>query len=732
MENKFNNFDKKAWNWLGENELAYTVWQNKYRFNDETFDQWLDRLGNNIEGVRELIENKCFIYGGRILANLNTGTSQGISNCTTLGYVPDNLEGIMDVAKNLALSYKKEAGVGICLSQIRPKGSKIGQKGVSDGIIGFMKIFNEVTANISRGNQRRGAMLVGLHCDHPDVEDFIRIKKDNKGAEGMITSANISVLITDEFMRHYEKGESYRKDFVVESTGEVIEHIVDTVKIMNMIVDHPKRAFEPGILFVDRYREGHLFGQVEEAKKMFNNACSEFIGVEGTVCLLGSMKLDEYVLEELGTTTFDFEKFGKDVKLAIRALDKAHDYGFGRNGIEVQNDRARDYRGLGLGITALADMFMKMGITYGSKESVDISKKIAEFMREKSIEASQELAIELGQPKGIVEYEKELDEKDVPHIKGLRNNSLLSIAPAGSLSLLFNSSSGIEPVFRKSYFRKTESLHNDTQFYEVFHKPIQNIIDRFGYTPDYCVDTTQIKAEDKVDVICAWQKYVDLSISNTTNFHKDATVEEIKNLYIHGWKNGSKGLTVYVDGSIEGVLSDNGANKEVEIPKELKRGYIEPKSDNLIGKRVEVPNGCGVYTLHMYKNPETGKIFDCFINSKSQGCSSNVQSIAVLLSLLLRAGVSLDRIESALNGAGACPSFMVGKAQGRCSSGRSCGTAIVKALKDYESNTATVKIAQEKVMPNEGMGKCPECGELGMKNESGCNVCTSCGYSKCS
>lgn len=1042
--------DIKALKWLEGSELGYDVWEKKYRFNNESFDEWLDRLSNGDEKVRKLIEEKKFLYGGRILANLNTGNGQGLSNCTTFSYVEDSLDDIMDTAKNLAISYKKEAGVGIALSKIRPKGASIGGNHKSDGIIGFLKIFNSVTENVKRGGARRGAMLVGLHCDHPDIFDFINIKKQNKGTDGEVTSANLSVLVTDEFMEHYIKGESYRKDFVVEATGEVIPHIVDTVAIMNAIVDTPKTAFEPGIIFVDRYKEGHLFGSVYGDKELMCNAChtydsllltdkgyfkigelaenhqtvnawngfefsevtpfktsdsekiyevvfsdgsinrvtkyhkfhiggtikrthelkigdrlskfnlpiidcephytkkqmytqgfyagdgtlsdngggkkyaritlcgekvdlfdkletisdsykinkqgymrcsvippsydklyvpinasveekigfisglldsdgnahssarisstnrqflidvklmlstigvkctvrfesdteyrvfngkkylcnpiytltipmiyskklidlgldcgrielnnplskreispcvvsitemegeqpvycatepknhtlvvngimsgncSEFYGAKGTVCLLGSINLSSYVVEDFGNTYFDFDEFSKDVKICIKALDKAHDYGIGKNGLKIQNDRAEQYRGIGLGIMGLADMFIKLGIRYGSKESVILSEKIAKIMRESSIEESIQLGKELGQPKGVLEDEKKLEAMGLPYIKGLRNNSLLSIAPAGSISLIANVSTGIEPVFRTSYVRKTESLNNTDTYYTVYHKAIQDVIDRFGYKPDYCIDTRDITVHEKVDVIAAWQKYVDLSISNTTNFKENATVEEIRELYRYGWEKGVKGLTVYVDGSIEGVLNDVGKKEETT---ELKRGEIAKKPDSLVGERVEINHGCGKYTLHIYKDTNTGKVFDCWINSKTNGCISNVQSLAVTISLLLRAGVDLDRISTAISGVGSCPSFMVGKSQGRCSEGKSCGTAIITALKKAQGNIKPEIKKVEKIETKYTLNQnkkidnkyiCPECGAI-LHPLGGCFSC-ECGFTKC-
>ncbi|MGL5190988.1 MAG: LAGLIDADG family homing endonuclease [Cetobacterium sp.] len=1042
--------------WLGEdNKLGYDIWNNKYRHNGESFDEWLDRLSNGNLEVRDLIKNKKFLYGGRILANLNTGTSQGVSNCVTLAYVEDSLEDIMKTATELAFSFKKEAGVGLALSKIRPKGAKIGEKGVSDGIIGFLKIFNEVTANISRGNSRRGAMLVGLHCDHPDIKDFITIKKGNEGANGLITSANISVMITDEFMEHYKKGENYRKDFIVESTGEIIEHIVNTKEIMELIADTPKTSFEPGILFVDRYQDGHLFGHTEGGKWMFNNACcftgdmklltvdgykrfkdivdtnqyiydkdgnisnskiwsngvkpvykvrlfsdieikctddhvfltteglevqakdlvgnkimpntnevlakddwfvklgfiqgdggtgrlesihhkglevyigdndkdvydffeidkfvksknknrgyyinfdmdkmrdlgvsskpvwdrdfpstyenwnksekasflkglfsangyvlekynrigikttsqseaisilntlkndfdinayitknkskkikwnngeyvskesydvnisayssrlkfseninfihkykstslknslinqspkiksikyigheevfdfeepnlhfgvvngfvahnSEFIGEKGTVCLLGSMNLLEFVREEIGTTWFDFDDFEKSVGVAITALDKAHDYGIGRNGLDLQNQRAKDHRGLGLGIMGLADMFMKLGVKYGSDESIRISDKIAKIMKDKAIETSKSLAIELGQPDGIKRDEEYLVKNRLPVTIGLRNNSLLSIAPSGSIATMLGISTGIEPVFRTSYMRKTQSLHDVDTYYEVYHKPVQDIIDRLGHKPDYCIDTRDVTPREKVDVISAWQKYVDLSISNTTNFASDAKVEDIRDLYVYGWEKGVKGLTVYVDGSIEGVLNDK-KSEDVKITTELKRGVMDSIPDDTIYIPKKLVHGCGELKVMIGYSKDKNKVTDVYIVPKmGQGCSKNIIGQAVLISQVLRLGGDLKDIQKSVSGIDACTSYYGAKLRGKeVSKGTNCPSGLLNLV--IETQESLTKVDDK--VNNDGFSKCPECGEITLKNEASCVSCTSCGYSKCS
>lgn len=715
--------------WLGEdNKLGIKIWEEKYRFNGETFDEWLDRLSDGDENLRKLILDKKFLYGGRILANLNTGTSQGVSNCITRGYVEDNMEDIMQTATDLAFSFKKEAGVGLALSKIRPKGARIGKigKGTSDGVIGFLKIYNEITANISRGNARRGASFVGLSCEHPDVMDFIKIKKNNKGASGEITSANLSVLVTDEFMRNYKNGTKYRKDFHVESTGEIVKHIVDPASIMDAIVDEPKKAFEPGIIFIDRFQENHLFGNAEGAEWMMVNACTEFVGQNGTVCLLGSMNLSEYVHDG----EFDIEDFRIGVRTAIRALDKAHEYGIGRNALQLQNERARDYRGLGLGVMGVADMFIKLGMKYGSKESLEISELIAKEMKYTAIEASRELALELGQPNGIKLDEEYLEKNGFDYIKGLRNNSLLSIAPAGTLSTMLGISTGIEPVFRSSYVRKTESLgNNGDQYHDVFHKAIQDVKDKLGYVPEYCIDTRDVTVEQKVDLISTWQKYVDLSISNTTNFDSNATVDDIKKLYVYGWENKVTGLTVYVDGSIEGVLNDK-KSEDVKVATELKRGVMDSIPDDTIYIPKKLVHGCGELKVMIGYSKDKNKVTDVYIVPKmGQGCSKNIIGQAVLISQVLRLGGDLKDIQKSVSGIDACTSYYGAKLRGKeVSKGTNCPSGLLNLV--IETQESLTKVDDK--INNDGFAKCPECGEMTLKNEASCVSCTSCGYSKCS
>lgn len=700
--------------WLGkDNKIGLRVWKEKYQYNNETFDAWIERISLGDSKLKQLMFDKKFLFGGRILANIGTGNQNGLSNCLTHGYVEDNLSDIMDTAKNLALSFKAEAGCGVFLSKIRPKGARIGKSGIADGVMGFARIFNEVTNSIKRGNARRGAILIGLHADHPDIFDFINEKKNNKGSTGALTSANISVLITDEFMEHYQRGESYKKDFVVESTGEVIPHIVDTVAIMNAIADTPKTCYEPGVIFVDRYRDYHLFGNVYGEMELAPNACSEFYGVKGTVCLLGSLNLSAFVYDG----RFNEEEFRLAVRTAIVGLNKAHEYGFGLNALDIQNHRAKDYRGIGLGITGLADMFIKMGVKYGSIDSMKLCEEIGAIMRKESVDESKRLATLYGQPSGIVLDEEYLTGNNMEvRESGLYNNSLLSIAPAGSLSLLLDCSSGVEPVFRASYTRKTESIgNNGDEYHEVHHKAIQDVIETLGYKPDYCIDTTQVSATKKIHLIASLQKNFDLAISNTTNLPEETKIEDIRSAYVTAWRHKLIGLTMYVDNSIDGVLTEQN-------PSEATSNF-----DDVVYHNRPLKSGCGTLNLMIGYSESMKRIKDIFVIRKGAGgCEKNIQSTAIAISLFFKKGGTVEELIHSFAGIGGCSSYAVARTKdSTVSKGNSCGNSIVFALESFLKEMSGGEL--QKTNKN----TCPECGEDSLANESGCVTCLACGYSKC-
>ena len=245
-----NTFDKQAFEWLNENQLSYDIWNNKYRFNNESFDEWLRRVSDNNVDIERLIREKKFLFGGRTLAN--RGTNKGsYSNCYSHGYIDDSLEGIMDAAKNIAMTFKAQGGQGLSLSKIRPKGSLIAGKFKSDGIVPFMEIFNTVTESVSQGGSRKGALMMSLDINHPEIETFMTIKSDLK----RINKANLSVEIDDNFMQKVEQGD------------------VEANRIFNILCEQACKYAEPGVIFTNRFRNYNLMEFVDEYQIETCNPC---------------------------------------------------------------------------------------------------------------------------------------------------------------------------------------------------------------------------------------------------------------------------------------------------------------------------------------------------------------------------------------------------------------------------------------------------------------------------
>lgn len=245
-------FDKQAFEWLNENQLSYDIWNNKYRFNNESFDEWLRRVSGNDSEIARLIKEKKFLFGGRTLAN--RGTNKGsFSNCYSHGYIDDSLEGIMDAAKNIAMTFKAQGGQGISLSKIRPKGSSIAGKFKSDGIVPFMEIFNTVTESVSQGGSRKGALLMSLDINHPEAETFMKIKSDLK----KINKANLSMEINDSFMHR------------------VVNEEVEANRLFNILCDQACKYAEPGVIYTNRFRNYNLMECVDEYQIETCNPCKK-------------------------------------------------------------------------------------------------------------------------------------------------------------------------------------------------------------------------------------------------------------------------------------------------------------------------------------------------------------------------------------------------------------------------------------------------------------------------
>lgn len=743
--------------WLGkDNTLGIDIFKNKYQFEGETFDHWLDRVSGGDDEVRQLIEEKKFLFGGRILANRGTGKRASMSNCYSRGFVEDSLDDLMQAATDIAHTFKAQGGQGISLSKVRPKGCGINSNQfTSDGIIPFMEIYNRVTESISQGGSRKGALLMSLDIWHKEAEDFIKIKSE----EGRIQKANLSVEIDDDFMKcvqiYYDTGEIITKTITRKYGDNNITYEVTPIKLYKLMMQKAWDWAEPGCIFTNRFRNYNLMEFVDDYQIETCNPCGEQPLVKHGACNLGSINLSEFVNNPFTTkASFDFEALENATRICIRALDDIIDENADNHALQKQKEMALKYRNCGLGIMGLYDAFAKLGLKYGSKKSIDYANEIMKVMLIAAIQESNILAKEKGAFPGWDSkvLNSELFQKVTNHFDyeelskyGLRNCSLLSIAPSGSIATMLNVSTGCEPLFAKSYQRKTESLNNgEDKYYTVYAGIIQDYFDTTGSNiiPDYFIESHEVDWHDRVDLQGALQEYVDTAISSTINLRNEVAVEEIEQLYLYAWKKGLKGITIFRDGCARlGILTTGtiDTNKQEDVSSELKRGMIIKADDNCIGKKRTLQTGCGTLHCEAFFDPDTGDLLETYLSKGSTGgCNNFMVGLSRMISLSARGGVDINSIVDQLKSSGTCPSYAVRTATRHDTSKGSCcpvaiGNALVdmhnemmsELVDDYEEDKTTSK--NVKMSPT---AKCPQCGG-NLVFEGGCNTCKDCGWSKC-
>lgn len=626
--------------WLGsDNKLGIDIFNKKYRYQDETFDEWLDRVSGGNEDVKNLILEKKFLFGGRTLSNRRTNKKGSYSNCYSRGFVEDNLDDLMQANTDIALTFKAQGGQGISLSKIRPRGCGINNgQFESDGIIPFMEIYNRTTESISQGGSRKGALIMSLDIWHKEAEDFITIKS----TKGKIEKANLSLEIDDEFMsyisHYYETGEELTKEIHRVYNGNEVVYEVTPIHLYKLMMERAYDWAEPGCIFTNRFRNYNIMQFHDEYEIETCNPCGEQPLPKHSACNLGSINLAAFVnepFEHYGD--FDFEEFVNAVEIAIEALDEVLDENMKNHPLPEQREMAYNYRNVGLGIMGLHDCLIKMGMTYGDEYSKDFISKLMEIMFRTAVIKSSKLAKEKGKfPKyndSVLESEiilNHFDDYEIEEIRkyGLRNCSLLSIAPSGSIGTMLNISTGCEPNFRFSYKRKTESLKGKEEYYDVYAGVAEEYVQKFNTNelPKYFVAAGDINWKDRIDIQAILQNSVDTAISSTVNLPYETTLDEVEHLYLYAWEQGLKGVTIFRDGCKKaGILTTDDSNKEKEEKdntyneSELPRGYIIDASDDLVGYKRKLNTGCGSIHFEVYSDEFTGEPQETFINIGSSG-----------------------------------------------------------------------------------------------------------------
>lgn len=536
-------------------------------------------------------EQKTFVYFNRIekvpysdkvynlsVENNHTYVVNGavVHNCFVITPPEDNIESIFDTAKKMARTYSYGGGCGTSLEKLRPRRSKVNNSAKeTTGAVSFMDLYSMTTGLIGQQG-RRGALMLSMPVEHPDIIEFINVKTDLS----KVTFANISVMISDKFMEAVKADEMWHMEFTVKDTGEVIKRKTKAKDLMRLIAKNNWNYAEPGMLFWDRVKNYHINSEDPTFEYASTNPCGEKPLPKGGSCLLGSINFAAYVKNGV----FDFESFDRGVRRMTAYLDDVLEEGLKLLPLEEQIESVAKYRQIGGGIMGLADALILMGLRYGSKESLEISEKIGSIMANAAL---QESAIRAGQLGTYPAYNWEYVKKS-PYLKaiatpetwalikkyGLRNAEVLSIAPTGSISTMLGVSGGIEPIFQIFYVRESKTLNEAPTFYKVYTPVAKEYMDKFGITdekmlPDFFVTSATLNYRERVDMQAVWQKYVDAAISSTVNVPYEFTVEEVEDMYTYAWEKGLKGITLFRDGGARvGILTTENDHKEKEVIKD--------------------------------------------------------------------------------------------------------------------------------------------------------------------
>jgi ribonucleoside-diphosphate reductase alpha chain len=729
-----------------KDDLRNKVWSEKYKApSDNSPEDTFKRVSQAIMGLDyhkylEDMKDLKFLPGGRILAGAGVDGNLTLANCYVVPLKDDSIEAIFDCAKEAAETYKTGGGVGIDISSLRPYGAPVNNAAkISSGSVSFMSIYDKVTEIIG-GKHRRGALILAEHINHPDILDFIRVKDDEKKTS--ITNANISVKLTDEFMVAVEEERDWHLWYPekYDPKGHYPEFIKDveniqycydypeytyyrvngdyrkrviykTVKAKDLWDEIIKRAWnsaEPGILFWDTMKDDNS----TEFDNPINNVnpCGEITLPSYGACCLGSINVARFVHNKFETPVFDFEDFARVIRNGVEFLDKVLDRT--KHALPEQNKQMQDYRRIGLGLMGIGHCLAYMKLKYDSTEGIEFVEKLGEVLEAESYKSSFELAKTKGAyskfvpehisghlerviNKGILEYDEVLEH-------GIRNCAVNTMAPSGSISILADCSSGIEPIFQLEYERHSDSL--STSSFKILDRAWKEYQELTGSSkqPDFFVTAHEIDPVRKIELQAKLQKSIDNSISVTTNLPKDVSIEEVDKIYKKSWELGCKGCTIYREGSRSAVLGSSTSSSLLRESHEI-----------LSGKTIMIPLKDKVYITVNY-HPITDNPMEVFISSAKSGSDKKAinEGYGRLISLFLQQGGKIeDVITTLLDIKGENIEFANGWTV------QSLPDAIAKGLlKCIEGIEINIK--------------CPECGGKVIMT-SGCMECRTCGFSRC-
>jgi ribonucleoside-diphosphate reductase alpha chain len=632
------------------------------------------------------------------------------------------------------------------ISILRPKGSPVNNSAIySSGSVSFMELFSTTTGTIGQSG-RRGALMITISVDHPDVLDFIEIKNDPERRK--VKYANISVRVTDEFMRAVERDEEFLLRYESERIGR-FERRVRAREIWEKLVKNAWASAEPGVIFWDTVKRESTT-EYNGMEVITTNPCSEIPLEAYGACCLGNVNLSKFVLDSFTPNArIDWPTLEKALRYAVRFLDDVLDYNVDKHPLPAQREASLRSRRIGVGFTGFGDMLIKLGLKYDSDEAIAFTDKLFERIKHIVYDESTELAVEKGTFPAFDREQhlrsafiKRLDRSLIEKIKsnGLRNAALLTVPPVGSGSVLAGCSSGIEPIFALSYVRKSKSLSKSE--FEVSHPLVREYMEKMGLShinelPKTFVTAHEIEPIMRVRMQATIQKHIDHAISSTVNLAKDVSPETIGDIYFEAWKAGCKGITVYREGSREGILLTKEA-KEGENPA---RATLVPRPRPKVvkGKTYRMKTELG--TVFITVNEDDEGIFEVFVQGLGKSGTSTAaftEAIGRLISLALRSGVKPSAIIDQL-------SLIRGSRPVVQEDGTvvfSVPDAIAKAIAEYlrggEQLTLLQEVKPRPLQPSGSNGHdakrdvelCPSCGGILMFT-NGCYICNDCGFSEC-
>ena len=796
----------KVKEYFNGDDLAANVWTTKYALKDnsgnlveQTPDDMHHRLASEFarmeekfggpnclseKQIYELLKDFKYIVpqGSPMMGIGNNYVNVSLSNCVVVASPIDNISSIIDSSKNLANLFKRRCGVGLDISELRPEGTPVNNSaGTTTGAWSFADLYSYVCRMIGQ-NGRRGALMISMDVRHPDIEKFVTMKHDLT----KVTGANISVKISDDFMEAVQNNEQFTLRFPVNSDKPKYTRDVDAVQIWRKIVDSATKTAEPGLLMwgnIEKYLPAEAYAD-DGFKTICTNPCGEIPLSAYDSCRLISVNLKNFVKNEFKKDAyFDFDHFSQVASTAMRLSDDLVELELEKleNIISCcdtadekelwQNLRTACINGrrTGLGTHGLADAIACLSLAYDSEEAISIINKIYETLKISAYTESVHLSEERGSFP-VFNWEKEKDNEFIKSLPkelqmliaqhGRRNISILTNAPTGSVSIMSQTSSGIEPVFRNSYTRRRKLSHNETDIeadftdelgdkwteYEVFHHNVRAYLDSFNTDeiPAFFTESDQIDWEKRVRIQATIQQHIDHSISSTINLPKGTDPEVVSRLYTLGWKLGLKGITVYVDGSRTGVLVTNKQNTKESFPQHqaVKRpsellcnihhvtiqgekwmilvGMLDGKPYEVMGglsNLIEIPARRTEGILVKHPRKTMNSVYDLKVGTNGDTIlvkdlvrafdNPNNSAFTRLISLSLRHGADIQYVVEQMQ-------------KDRDSDMFSFAKCVARVLKNYI------------IDGSEGSDKiCTECGVDGLIYIEGCLTCKNCGFARC-